>query len=401
MRWLLALISSLVLCASAWADDAPHAEAARQMLVMLPLPKPHFRAGDNYGDSYDNVTRASRVSTAEELARRHGLELQLSWPIPLAGVDCFVMRLPDGDPRDPAQVAQAVAEDRRVAWVQPMNVFRGEAGAQKSLYAAQPAARQWQLAELHKNTTGRGARVAVIDSGVELNHPDLAGQVAFSANLVDERPLPSESHGTAVAGIIAARTDTQAGIAGIAPRARLLALRACWQAADGQTLCNSLGLARAFHLALQEEAHIINLSLGGPEDRLLSLLVEQALARGVAVVAAQPSGAVGFPAKYPGVLVVASQPPLPAGSVIAPGRDVPSTAPLGAWALVSGSSFAAAHASGLLALAHELDPRSTRGPAAKSTLVTQSDGRIDGCATLARLMSNVKARERLLCAENS
>ncbi|HEV6968867.1 S8 family serine peptidase, partial [Roseateles sp.] len=67
----------------------------------------------------------------------------------------------------------------------------------------------------------------------------------------------------------------------------------------------------------------------------------------------------------------------------APGRDVPSTAPGGGWALVSGSSFAAAHASGLLALVRELG--GSRGATLlRTALVTAGPGRIDSCATLAR-----------------
>ncbi len=293
------------------------------------------------------------------------------------------MRLPEGDARSSAQAARAVAEDRRVAWAQPVGLYRAQGSRQEPLYAAQPAARQWHLAELHKLATGRGVRVAVVDSGVEAQHPDLAGQVVFNENYVDDRAPPAEGHGTAVAGIIVARADNGAGIAGIAPDARLLALRACWQAAQEQTLCTGLALAKALYAAIQQGAHIINMSLGGPDDRLLALLLDQAQARGASVVAALPSSGGPFPANHPGVLVVGSAPPLPAGAVIAPGRDVPSTAVGGGWALVSGSSFAAAHAAGLLALVRELD--GTRGALAlKTALVTAAQGRIDSCATLAR-----------------
>ena len=381
-RWLFALLT-LLACVVGREAVAQAEEAQRQVLVMLQLPKAHYRPDGSYAGNYGaGVGRQSRQQVAQDLARRHGLEISSEWPMPLAGVDCFVIRLPEGDRRASVDAARAVAEDRRVAWAQPVGLYQAQGSAQEPLYAAQPAARQWHLAELHKLATGRGVRVAVVDSGVEAGHPDLAGQVAFNQNFVDDRPPPAESHGTAVAGIIAARADNGAGIAGIAPHARLLALRACWQAGPAQTLCTSLGLAKALHAAVEQRADIINMSLGGPDDRLLGLLLDQAQARGATIVAALPGRDGPFPANHPGVLVVGSAPPLPSGAVLAPGRDVPSTAPGGGWAVVSGSSFAAAHAAGLLALVRELDSRALPATA----LVTAAQGRIDSCATLARFV---------------
>ena len=384
--WLLLVLLGCGLGAqrAAAQPGAEAQEAQRQVLVMLQLPKAHYRPDGSYAGSYgEAVGRQSRRQVAEALAQAHHLEMRSEWAMPLAGMDCFVMRLPEGDARTSAEAARAVAEDRRVAWAQPVGLYRAEASDQEPLYAAQPAAQQWHLAKLHRLATGRGVRVAVVDSGVDANHPDLTGQVAFSQNFVDEQPLPAESHGTAVAGIIAARADNGAGIAGIAPQVRLLALRACWQAAPGETLCTGLGLAKALYAAIQQGAHIINMSLGGPEDRLLALLLDQARARGASIVAALPGRGGPFPASHPGVLVVGSAPPVPTGAVLAPGRDVPSPAAGGGWQLVSGSSFSAAHATGLLALVRELD--GTRGAAVLSTaLVTAAQGRIDSCATLAR-----------------
>ena len=99
------------------------------------------------------------------------------------------------------------------------------------LYPLQPSATLWRLDELHRIATGRRVRVAEIDTGVDVNHPDLAGRVAVTRNFVDGRRDVAERHGTAIAGIIGARADDGIGIAGIAPEAKLLALRACWQAA--------------------------------------------------------------------------------------------------------------------------------------------------------------------------
>ncbi|RTL39979.1 MAG: serine protease [Burkholderiales bacterium] len=382
MKSLLCLIAWLLAC---WAGPAvaQAEDAERQVLVMLQLPKAHYRPDGSYAGTYgEGVGRQARQQVAASLAKAFRLDLRSQWAMPLAGVDCFVMRLPEHDSRSAADVARAVSEDRRVAWAQPVGLYHAQSSTPDPLFAAQPAAQQWHLAELHKLATGRGVRVAVVDSGVETAHPDLAGQVVVNENFVDDRAPPAESHGTAVAGIIAARADNGLGIAGVAPQARLLALRACWQARE-QTLCTSLGLAKALYAAIQQGAHIINLSLGGPDDRLLGLLLDQAQARGATVVTALPGRGGPFPANHRGVLVVGTAPPLPDGAVMAPGRDVPSTAVGGGYALVSGSSFSAAHAAGLLALVRELD--GSRGtPAPPAALVTAAQGRIDSCATLAR-----------------
>jgi len=201
-------------------------------------------------------------------------------------------------------------------------------------------------------------------------------------------------HGTAVAGIIVAQADNGIGIVGVAPQARVLALRACWQQAGEATLCSSLSLAQALQFAITHDAQVINLSLSGPPDALLARLLDIALGRGIAVVAAVDRGAVGggFPAAHRGVVAVADTPSLPAAAaaVIAPGRDIPTTVIGARWALVSGSSYAAAHVSGLLALLREA--RDRRGVAASTVaavpardLVLLPDGRIDACASLSRV----------------
>jgi subtilisin family serine protease len=279
-----------------------------------------------------------------------------------------------------------------VAWSQPMQTFHGQsspAAQDEPLYPTQPVARQWHLADLHRLATGKGVRVAVIDSGVEASHPDLAGQLQLNQNFVDGQALSAESHGTAVAGVIAARADNGLGIAGVAPGARLLALRACWQATAGPssgTRCNTLSLAKALQAAIQERAQIINMSLSGPSDRLIGSLLDQALARGISVVAALGSASEPFPANHPGVLAAGPAPPLPPGVMLAPGREVPTTALGGGWTLVSGSSFSAAHLTGLLALMRELDGR----PDLRAALVLEAGGRIDTCATLARFVKGAR-----------
>jgi len=249
------------------------------------------------------------------------------------------------------------------------------------LYRAQPAAQEWRLAELHEFATGRNVRVAVIDSMVDAAQPDLAGQIQTIQDFVLDHPRGAEQHGTGVAGIIAAVADNHIGIAGVAPHARLMALRACWQEGPSGAVCDTLSLAKALYFAIGHNAQIINLSLSGPTDLLLSKLLDVAIGHQITVVAAfdqhLPGG--GFPASLPGVIPVADEAlqTMPDGVYGAPGRDLPTTQPGGGWSLVNGTSYAVAQVSGLAALA---DERGRRPFAAK--LVRASDGKVQACATL-------------------
>jgi subtilisin family serine protease len=169
----------------------------------------------------------------------------------------------------------------------------------------------------------------------------------------------------------------------------LLALRSCWQQPAAETSCTTLSLALALSAAIERGAQVINLSLGGPSDRLVRRLIDAALARRIAVVAAVDRTAAGggFPAGIEGVVAATDEaaPSAPPGTLVAPGRDVPTTVPQSRWATVSGASYAAAHVSGLLALIRELQARSGRsGTPAAAELVVQADGQVDACASLAR-----------------
>ena len=375
--------------ASASVDDRA---AARQLLVMLHLAAPHFRPDVNYNGSYDGRGDARR-RVAEALAGKYGLKVVNGWPMPALGVDCFVMEAPAD--AQLASVEEALARDSRVESVQRMQIFHVLAHNDR-LYPLQPAATMWHLADLHRLATGKHVRVAEIDTGVEADHPDLAGRVLLQRNFVDNAPDVGEAHGTEVAGIIAARADDAIGIAGVAPESDLLALRACWErGATEPAICSSFTLARALQFALDRKAHVINLSLGGPRDRLLERLLDVATTRGIAVVGAvdPESRDGGFPASHPGVLAVAGEDghDAPAGALLAPGRDIPTTTLAHTWGFVTGSSFAAAHVTGLVALLHELDPglrpaelKPLLARTAPSSPTATRDG-VDACAVVARV----------------
>jgi subtilisin family serine protease len=383
---LLAIGGALTAGAAEAANAPAQAEtvAMRRVMVMLRLGAEHYRAGGDYGGAYgDAMGEKARLRLARRIAREHGLRVIEAWPMPKLGIDCVVMEIRDG--RSSASVAAELTMLPGVSWSQPLNEFRMQSAApayNDRLAAAQP----WRLASLHKLTTGKGETIAIIDSRIDTSHPDLAGQIAMSRDFAAPGRAVAERHGTGVAGIIGARAGNGMGIAGVAPGARILGLRACWERPyGGPTVCDTLSLAKALMFAIENRAGVINLSLTGPQDRLLEGLIGLGLARGATIVAAvdgdNPRNS--FPAFVAGVVPVSAsrlsigEPPV----YIAPGLDVPTTEPEGKWSVVSGSSFAAAHVSGLAALLRQL---SRSGRSASPGLLLGPRGEIDVCTLVGR-----------------
>ena len=398
LRTRLVLVFALVLLITGFGlmlagkarAETPQPPATDRVLVLLRMPADHFSADSGYGGSYGGGAKAAaRRRFAEARAQAHGLKLVDDWPMPMAGLDCYVMAVPPGTSVEAA--ASDLSHDPGVEWAEPMQTYRAQGSikpqpASDPLYAVQPDAREWRLDALHKLATGRNIRVAIIDSAIEVGHPDLRGQVVVSQNFVPGPSPIAEAHGTGVAGIIAAVSGNGKGIVGVAPQARLMGLRACAQQADASvTLCDSLSLAKALYFAVDHGAEVINMSLSGPPDPLLGRLIDMAEAKGITVVGAVdphlPAG--GFPASHSGVIAVTDEAAGRGGSGVfgAPGRDIPTTQPGGNWFFVNGSSFAAAHVSGLFAL---LRQRSNKSQTGAALATVQDSDVIDPCASMLR-----------------
>jgi subtilisin family serine protease len=204
---------------------------------------------------------------------------------------------------------------------------------------------------------GAGIRVAIIDTGVDTQHPDLVGRTLLTRNYIDndETAFRGDRHGTQVAGLIAAASNNGIGIVGVAPDVKLMAYKACWQAsATSAGRCNSFTIAQAISDALAAKAQVINLSLVGPSDPLLEALIAKATSAGVIVVGAvSDDPRFAFPAKLSHVLAVAeaeTSPDLADGTLRAPARDIVTLVPNGHYDFASGSSLATAQISGVVAL---------------------------------------------------
>jgi subtilisin family serine protease len=314
----------------------------------------------NYASLQQYVAGAAAHRTMDAVKRAHGLREVAAWPITALHLHCAVLEVPDGTSRD--DMIAALKRDTDVELAQPLHMFasRSESsvGYNDPYVALQRGFAQVEAAKAHATSRGGGVQIALVDTGVDASHPDLRGRIATMRNLVDrdERQFQRDRHGTEVAGVIAAVGNNRQGIVGIAPEASLRIYKACWQrtpAEGGGARCNSFTLAQALSASIDEGAPVINLSLGGPADELLSRLVLHAIKQGrIVVAAAPPNGDLGgFPVGVPGVIVVdSSGRPQRQGVLRAPGHSVLTLVPGGHYDFGNGSSLAAAHVTGVVAL---------------------------------------------------
>lgn len=332
---------------------------SRQIMVMIEQPANHIRAGAGYSAGYGDARQKKlREKLGQKIAKKYGVKFLNNWPMPILGIECFIMEIPAD--MDIDNIIGKVSTDKLVSWVEPVSDY-GVLAAQSyndPLYPVSPAGQKWKIADLHSKWTGRNISIAIIDTQIDTKHPDLLGSVSTHKNFTPKANSRAELHGTSVAGVIAATANNGIGIAGIAPDAKLIALRACWQSnSSRKSTCNTLSLARALNYAIQRNVNIINLSLGGPQSIILSKLIDKADAKNIAIVAAYDKELAlgGFPASHDKVIAVSADD----GTSVsrrgfkAPGNDIPTTRPGGQWYLADGSSYATAHVSGLLALMHE------------------------------------------------
>ena len=207
-----------------------------------------------------------------------------------------------------------------------------------------------------------------------------------------------EIHGTAIAGIIASAVNNREGIIGVAPDVSIAALRACWAVVDDglAAQCSTLSLALALEVALGLHPNVINLSLAGPDDPLLSRLLDRAIERGIVVVTAHPASAassVAFPSSHPRVLTAhSSLVPVNSDSpyaLAAPADEVLTTTPGAKYAFLTGNSLAAAHTTGVIALLMErqpdLDAERIAAILTATTTYAPGSASINACRAVARL----------------
>ncbi|MEO2206832.1 S8 family peptidase [Paenibacillus pabuli] len=233
---------------------------------------------------------------------------------------------------------------------------------------------QWNLPAIETNrgwniTKGKeDVIVAVVDTGVDLNHPDLKGKLLEGYNVVDpkSKPLDDVGHGTHVAGIIGAIVNNSEGVAGMSWYNKVLPVKVLDNSGSGTTYAVAEGII----WAADHGAKVINMSLGNYADaQFLHDAIKYAFDRDIVLIAATGNDNTerpGYPAAYPEVFAVsATDPDMNKASysnygdyvdVMAPGTSIASTYPNNQYAALSGTSMASPHVAALAGLIRSLNP---------------------------------------------
>jgi type VII secretion-associated serine protease mycosin len=211
--------------------------------------------------------------------------------------------------------------------------------------------------------------IGVVDTGVDLNHPDLQGRLLAGYNTISPNSKPSDDvgHGTHVAGIISANVNNREGIAGMTWNNKILPVKALDQSGAG----TSYSVAEGIIWAADHGAKVINLSLGNYADaNFLHEAIKYAYNKDIVIVAATGNDNTerpGYPAAYPEVLSVsATNYNMERASfsnygdyidVMAPGESIASTYPNNQYAALSGTSMASPHVAALAGLIRSVNPK--------------------------------------------
>jgi len=316
------------------------------------------------GEIVAEIDSALSDAQANELARRHGLVRLQSQNFPLIGATIGLFRITDR--RSVQIVSRELATEVSIRSVQ-LN-FRHFLQEQKAALTegdpAQYANAKLRLPQAHTLAHGANVTVAVIDSGVDVKHPEFANAIADSFDALGSKEGP-HVHGTGIAGAIV----SHARLMGSAPAARILAIRAFGATPKGGE-STSFVILKALDYAAAHGAQIVNMSFAGPNDALIERGISAAVAKGIVMVAAAGNAGAKSPPLYPAanrnVIAVSAtdaQDRLFAASnrgghiaVSAPGVDIFLPAPDEKYQITSGTSFSAAYISGLAALLLERNP---------------------------------------------
>lgn len=317
------------------ASPSP-APASRQ-----PAVPPRAIVGDFVPDEV-LVTVEGDAAVVQDLAAAYGLDVRSQRLSALLGATVVRFGIPDGRPV--GLVLAQLSGDGRMRDREPNSVFMLQQAGRVANYAFQ------RIALDAGSASGEDVRVAVIDTAVDETHPELEGAVAAMFDALPGIPVATRDHGTSVAGLIA-------GAGGMAPGASIYHARAF---EDGKSTMDAI--LSAVDWAAAQDVRIVNMSFVGPKNELLRTACAAARAQGIVMVAAAgnngPDAPYGYPAAFDGVIAVTAtdaadrlMPQANRGAyvfVAAPGVDV--VAPVGGGSdLVTGTSFAAAVASGAIA----------------------------------------------------
>ena len=355
----------------------PTAKKRRVVSRRLPAGRPVFFPDELVGNPnaqflvgpYDPDTVLVQLEAdadatlADEIALAHGMEIVEQLSLSLIPMNFVLFQLPDG--LSVRAAVEALAFYPGVGAVQP-NFISHMAGA-TAASSIQYAPKKIHVGEAHLIAKGRDVLVAVIDSGVDADHPELKAAVAESFEAIDFDPADEMRHGTAMAAVIAANSQ----LLGIAPSVRLLSARAFGVPKGGsKASATTFAILKSMQWSFDRGARIFNMSFAGPRDPALIKGLDALAAHDVIMVAAAGNAGPNMPPAYPGahsgVIAVTATDTADVlfdmanngkyVALAAPGVDVMTATPGKRYELMSGTSVAAAHVTGVVALMMEMDP---------------------------------------------
>jgi subtilisin family serine protease len=271
-----------------------------------------------------------------------------------------------------ASVIRALAAHQVIAAAQANYLYAMQETSVQSATSQQGDPGQYvpeklRLLAAHRVVTGAGVPIGVIDSEIDVAHPDYRGAVAsrYDATGVEDNPHP---HGTGMAGAIVSRQR----LLGVAPGARILAIRA-FSTRASNTESTTYHILKGLDWAVSNNVRIVNMSFAGPRDPSLERALKAAYDKGIVLIAAAgnagPRAPALFPAADPNVIAVTAtdvDDRLFTGAnrgnhvaIAAPGVDILVPAPAGEYQVTTGTSVATAHISGVVALMLERNPKLT------------------------------------------
>jgi subtilisin family serine protease len=301
-----------------------------------------------------------------------GLSIMNSQSMPLIGVTSYQVHIDNG--QSITAVIQALSREQIVAGAQANYTYTlmqdlaqdpNLAGlTQGEGDAAQYAIGKLGLVDVHRQLKGSNVSVAVIDSQIDVTHPDLDGDIAEQYDAVGAADAP-HSHGTGMAGAIASHRR----LMGIAPAARIYAVHA-FSSGTASAESTTFSILKGLEWASDKGVRVINMSFAGPRDPSIERALKSAHDRGIVLIAAAgnagPKSPPLFPGADPNVIAVTAtdvNDKLFTGAnrgkyvaVAAPGVDILVPAPENSYQLTTGTSVASAEVSGVAALLIERNP---------------------------------------------